>query len=103
MVKPLWKTAWSFQEIQDIEVSYDPAIPLMGLGPENVTLKSLSHVCNTMDYTVHGILQARTLEWVAFPFSRGSSQPRDQAQVSCIAGRFLTSWATKEAQEYWSG
>ena len=43
------------------------------------------------DYTVHGTLQARILEWVAFPFSRGSSQPRDQTQVSCIAGRFFTS------------
>ena len=42
----------------------------------------------------HGILQARILKWVAMPFSRGSSQPRDQTQVSCIAGRF---WATKEA------
>ena len=39
---------------------------------------------NPMDYTVHGILQARILEWVAFPFSRGSSQPRDRTQVSCI-------------------
>ena len=48
-----------------------------------------------MDYTVHGILQARTLEWVAFPFSRGSSQPGDQTQVSCIAGTFFTSWACK--------
>ena len=44
-----------------------------------------------------GILQARILEWVAFPFSRGSSQPRDQTQVSHIAGRFLTSQATREA------
>ena len=42
-----------------------------------------------MDYTVHGILQARILEWVAMPSSRGSSQPRDQTQVSCIAGRFF--------------
>ena len=50
---------------------------------------------NPKDYTVHGILQARILEWVAFPFSRGSSQPRDQTQVSCLAGRFFTSWATK--------
>ena len=40
---------------------------------------------------------------VAFPFSRGSSQPRDRTQVSFIAGRFFTSWATREAQEYWSG
>ena len=54
-------------------------------------------LCNPMDYTVHGILQARILEWVAFPFSRGSSQPRDQSQVSRIAGRFFTSWATREA------
>ena len=46
---------------------------------------------------VHGILQARIL-WVAFPFSRGSSQPRDQTQVSHIAGG-----TTREAQEYWSG
>ena len=52
---------------------------------------------------VHGILQARILEWVAIPFSRGSSQPRNQTGVSCIAGGFFTSWATKEAQEYWSG
>ena len=62
--------------------------------------KSLSRVrlCDPMDYTVHGIIQARILEWVAFPFSRGSSQPGDRTQVSCIAGRFFTSWATREAQ-----
>ena len=45
----------------------------------------------------------RILEWVATPFSRGSSQPRDQTQVSRIAGRFFTSRDTSEAQEYWSG
>ena len=48
-------------------------------------------LCNPMDYKVHGILQARILEWVAIPFSRGSSQPRDRTQVSRIAGRFFTS------------
>ena len=51
-------------------------------------------VCDPMDYTVHGILQARLLEWVAYPFSRGSSQLRDWTQVSHIAGGFFTSWAT---------
>ena len=56
-------------------------------------------LCNPMDYTVHGILQARILERVSVPFSRGSFQPIDQTQVSCIAGRFFTSWATKEAPE----
>ena len=50
-----------------------------------------------MDYTVHRILQARILEWVAFPFSRGFSQPRGQTQVSRIAGGLLISWATGEA------
>ena len=67
--------------------------------------KSLSQVwlCDPMDYIVHGILQARILEWVAFPSSRGSFQPRDWTQVSSIAGRFFTIWATREAQEHWSG
>ena len=49
-----------------------------------------SDFCDPVDYTVHGTLQARILEWVAFPFTRGSSQPRDQTQVSSIAGRFFT-------------
>ena len=53
--------------------------------------QSCPTVCDPMDYIVHGILQARILEWVAFPFSMGSSQLRDQSQVSCIAGRFFTS------------
>ena len=46
---------------------------------------------NRMDYTVRGILQARKLEWVAFPLTRGSFQPRDRTQVSCITGGFFTS------------
>ena len=50
-----------------------------------------SGVENYMDYTVHGILQARILEWGVFPFSGGSSQPRDRTQVSLIAGGFFTS------------
>ena len=48
-------------------------------------------LCNPMDYTAHGIFQARILEWVAFPFYRGSSQPRDRTQISRIAGGFFTS------------
>ena len=52
-------------------------------------------LCSSINYTVHEILQGRILEWVAFPFSRGSSQSRDQTQVSHIAGRFFTSWAAK--------
>ena len=47
--------------------------------------------CSLPGSSVHGILQGRVLQWVAIPFSRGSSQPRDQTQVSCTAGRFLPS------------
>ena len=52
--------------------------------------------CRSPDSSVHGILQARILEWVAIPFSRGSSQPRDRTQVSCTAGRFFPTGATRE-------
>ena len=66
-------------------------------------LSHFSHVwlCDPVNYgppgsSVHWILQARMLEWIAMPSSRGSSQPRDQTQVCCIAGRFFTIWATRE-------
>ena len=64
-----------------------------------VKWESLSHIqlCDPRDYTVHGMLQAWILEWVAFPFSRGSSQPSNWTGVSHIAGRFFTNWATREA------
>ena len=61
--------------------------------------KSLSQV--PLFVTVRGIPQARTLERVAVSFSRGYSQPRNWAQVSCIAGRLFTARATKEAQEFY--
>ena len=59
-------------------------------------------LCNPMDCSpsgasVHGILQARILEWGAIPFSRGSSQPTDQTQISSIVGRCYNLWATREA------
>ena len=56
--------------------------------------QSFPTLCNPMDYTVHGILHARILEWGAFFFSRGSSQPRDRTQVSHMAGKFFTRWTT---------
>ena len=54
-------------------------------------------LCDPRDYTVPGILQARILDWVAFPFFTGSSLHRDQTQVSSIAGWFFTSWGIREA------
>ena len=52
--------------------------------------------CSPPGCSVHGIFQARILQWVAIPFSRGSYWPRDWTQVSCIAGGFFTIWATRE-------
>ena len=57
--------------------------------------QSCPNLCDPMDYTVHGILQSRILEWVAFLFSRGSSHPRDQTQASHIAGRFFNQLSHK--------
>ena len=60
-------------------------------------------LCNSLDCSlpgssVHGIFQARILEWVATPFFRGSSRPRNWIMVSCISSRFFTIWATS----YWA-
>ena len=66
---------------------------------ESESCSVVSNSCNPVDYTVHRILQARILEWVAIPFHMGSSQLRDQTQVSHTAGRFFTSWATREAHQ----
>ena len=73
----------------------EPVPPALGAGflptvpPVKVKAAQLCPtLCDPMDYTVHGILQARMLEWVAFPFSRASFQPRDWTQVSCLSGAF---------------
>ena len=71
-------------------------VPILGLNP------GFPH-CRWILYQLSQQGNPGILEWVAFPFSRGSLQPRDRTQVSHIAGGFLTSWATREAQEYWSG
>ena len=68
-------------------------------------LSLIPTLCDRMDcslpgFSVHGIFQARVLEWGAIAFSRGSSRPRDCTQVSCIAGRRFTLWATREANCY---
>ena len=68
-----------------------------------LVIKLCLTLCDPVDWSlpgcsVHGISQARILEWVAIFLSRGSSQPRDQTQVSCTAGGFFTVWASREAQ-----
>ena len=83
---------WGSKDIS--EVNLNISVPV-----ESVVDQSCPTLCDPMDYTlpgssVHGILHARIREWIALPFSRGFSQPRDWTQVSCIAGRFFTVWAT---------
>ena len=68
-------------------------------------LGSCLTLCNSMDHSlpgssVHGILRARILKWVAIPFSKGSLRPRDQTQVSCIASGFFPVWATGESEKW---
>jgi len=57
----------------------------------------MTPLCSLLGSSVHGILQARILEWAAIPFSRGCSWPRDQTRIFCIASSFSTIWTTKEA------
>ena len=79
-------------------VQWKPVFHKTGDVQWSQSCQSCLTLCNPLDYTVHGILQARILEWVAVPFSRGSSQPRNQTYVSHIVGTFFTSWATREAR-----
>ena len=96
-------------------------VPQLGMGPEPpaVETRHLNHWwvvvftqlgltlfdpmdCSPLGSSVHGILQARILEWVTISFSGGSSWPRDRTWVSFTAGRFFTFWATREAPSIWS-
>ena len=87
--------------IEDKESFYDLRNIRLAILCHEWVSEKVAKLCPTlwdpMDYTVYGIFQARILEWVAFPFSRGSSQHRDGTQVSRIASVFFSSWATREA------
>ena len=71
-------------------------VPTQGLNP------GIPH-CRRILYQLSHKRSPRTLEWVVFHFSSWSARPRNRTRVSCIAGRFFTSWATREAQEHWHG
>ena len=98
---PLWTTqalSWKNMILVILVLisSFVPVVVVYGL-----VAKSCPTLCDPMDCSppassVHGIFQARILEWIAISFSRGSSQPRNRTQVSCIAGRFFTNWAMRE-------
>ena len=70
---------------------------------ESEVAQSCPTLCDPMDWSlsgssVHGVFQVRILKWIAISFSRGSSQPKNRTQVSCIAGRFFTNWAMREGR-----
>ena len=95
LIQSLWKTVWRFLKKLGRKPPYDLAIPLTGMYPEMKVAQSYPALCNPKDYSqpgspVYGIFQARVLEWIPMPSSRGSFQPRDRTQVSHIAGRFFT-------------
>ena len=97
-----WPTYWSFSFSISPSNEYSRLISFRGM--LKVKVKSLRHVrlCDSVDCSlsgssVHGIFQARVLEWIAISFSRGSPQPRNQTLVFLIAGRRFTVWVTREA------
>ena len=76
--------------------------PFFRLESESEVAQSCLTLCDPMDCSlsgssIHGIFQARVLEWISISFSRGSSQPRNRTRVSCIAGRRFILWDTREA------
>ena len=97
-----WKTQ---QWPQDWKRSvFIPISKKVKVKSENEVAQSCLTLCDPMDcslpgLSVHGVFQARILEWVAISFSRGSSPPRDQTQISCIAGRCFTLWVTREESQ----
>ena len=81
---------------------YNTSSLVVSVSVAHVQLFATPMDCSPPGASVHGILQARTLEWIAIAFSRGSSQPRDWTQVCCPAGRFFTIWATgKPGSQVW--
>ena len=88
---------YSTKESQNLILFCRPNVLCMLVAPLCPNLWDLVE-CSLPSSSVHGILQARILEWVAIFFSRGCSQPRDRTRVSCLAGRSSTNWLTRESQ-----
>ena len=94
----LFATPWIIQSMEFSRQEYWsglPCLPLQGIFPTQDSNPGLLHY-RWIFYHLSHQGSPRILEWVAYPFSRGSSQPRDWIQASHIAGRFFTVWATRE-------
>ena len=96
--KRMWEERPVKMEGNSFKEQGGPCILCCVLVAQSCSVSLGSHrMCSPPGSSVHGIVQARILEWVASPFSKGSSRPRDWTWVSCIAGRFFTVWTTTEA------
>ena len=82
----------------NLSLPWGNIVSMFGVREVKVEVTQLLSYSLRLHGPVHGILRARILEWVAVPFSKGSSWPRDRIQISRTAGGFFTSWATREAQ-----
>ena len=109
--KALCSFLWNWFQIDLPSLPFFPQtlipsyLPYLNMKSESEVAQSCSALCDPVDCSppgssIHGILQARVLEWVAMSFSRGSSQPRDWTQVSRIAGRRFTIWAINSQIQY---
>ena len=97
-----WMSKWGVCHLQNPKETARCCVPVIVVeNLESLATQSCPILCDPMDCnlpdcSIHGILQARVLEWVAISFSRGSSQPRDRTLVSHIVGRHFSIWATRE-------
>ena len=100
-----WTLAWCWWGTKRQWQTLGPSVEWNGeMSPRKGSCSSCPTLCDPMDCSppgssIHGIFQARMLEWVAISFSRRSSQPRDWTRVSCIVGNRVTMWATSEVLE----
>jgi len=81
-------------KLEDIEIFFQSKQRHGGLVAKSCLILVTPMDFSLPDFSIHGILQTRILDWIAISFSRGSSTPRDRTQVSCIAGRHFIDWAT---------
>ena len=93
---PVFPWKWKCLSLR-VCLSFRPNATWLTMKVKVKVIQSCPTLRDPMDYTVHGIFQARILDWVAYPFSSTSSRPRNRTWVSCIAGGFFTNWAVREA------
>ena len=96
LIESLYLRSFHYSSLCQLWLLYSHMIKVQVLAGQSCLTLCDPMDCSPPGFSVHGILQVRILEWVNIPFSRGSSGPRDQTRVSCIASRFFTVWTTRD-------